>query len=115
MSVYIKAFFFISLLLSSVVKSEIPSIVINEIHYDPDVKTELVEFVELYNAGTTTVDISGWYFSNGISYVFPAGSRLTRNGYLVVVQDRTGAVNSITVANKYGVLPALVYGPFEGK
>ncbi|GAG46426.1 unnamed protein product, partial [marine sediment metagenome] len=25
------------------------SVVINEIHYDPDVKTEQVEFVELYN------------------------------------------------------------------
>ena len=31
------------------------SIVINEIHYNPDVKTEPVEFVELYNAGVTPV------------------------------------------------------------
>ncbi|MHC4160376.1 MAG: hypothetical protein ACYSSO_15025, partial [Planctomycetota bacterium] len=29
-----------------------PKVVINEIHYDPDVKTELVEFIELHNTGT---------------------------------------------------------------
>jgi len=37
------------------------AIVINEIHYNPDVKTEPVEFVGLVNAGSDTVDMSGWY------------------------------------------------------
>jgi hypothetical protein len=115
MSGFIKTLLFTSLLLISAAKAEIPSVVINEIHYNPDVKTELVEFVELYNAGTTDVYLAGWYFSNGISYTFPAGSRLPRNGYLVVVQDRTGAVNTVTVANKYSISSSLIYGPFEGK
>jgi hypothetical protein len=30
------------------------------------------EFVELYNKGTTTVDMTGWSFSKGITFVFPA-------------------------------------------
>jgi hypothetical protein len=90
------------------------NVVINEIHYNPDVQTELVEFVELYNRGPGTVDLSGWYFSAGISYTFPAGVKLQANGYLVVVQDRTGAVNSVTVASKYGTPSALVFGPFTG-
>ncbi|MCJ7777003.1 MAG: hypothetical protein MUP16_01650, partial [Sedimentisphaerales bacterium] len=37
-------------------------VVINEIHYNPDIETELVEFVELYNAGVVDANISGWYF-----------------------------------------------------
>ena len=35
------------------------NVLINEIHYDPDVKTELVEFIELYNAGDEIADLSG--------------------------------------------------------
>jgi len=59
-----------------------PSVVINEIHYDPDVKTELVEFVELYNFGSTDVNLAGWYFSDGISYRFEAGAILPAGGYV---------------------------------
>ena len=49
------------------------SVVINEIHYDPDVKTELIEFVELHNTAAEDIDLSGWYFRRGISYRFDAG------------------------------------------
>ncbi|HWH68460.1 MAG TPA: lamin tail domain-containing protein, partial [Candidatus Sulfotelmatobacter sp.] len=63
------------------------AIVINEIHYDPDVKTEHVEFVELYNNGTNTVDLSGWYFSSGPQFTFPQGTTIGPGGYQVVTQD----------------------------
>ena len=66
------------------VRSEV---VINEIHYDPDVKTELTEFVELYNPGTAAVDLGGAYFSNGITYVFPAGTTLAPHAYLTLAQN----------------------------
>ncbi len=65
------------------------SVVINEIHYDPDVKTELVEFIELYNTGPTDVDLAGWYFSDGITYQFPAGAILPVDGYIIVAQNPT--------------------------
>ena len=41
-----------------------PRIVINEIAYD-DTGTDDVEFVELYNADTVPVDISGWRLESG--------------------------------------------------
>ena len=40
------------------------SIVINEIHYNPDVKTEPAEFVELYNPSPIAVNLSGASFTN---------------------------------------------------
>src|SRR4051812_38450149 len=46
-------------------------VIINEIHYDPDIKTELVEFIELYNTGATSVDLSGWALTDAVAYTFP--------------------------------------------
>ena len=63
------------------------SVVINEIHSDPDIKTEQVEFVELYNPDDESVDLSGWYFSRGIDFTFPPGTSLASGAYLVVVED----------------------------
>ena len=64
-----------------------PRVIINEIHYDPAVKTEFAEFVELHNSGTVDANISGWYFSKGISYQFPPGTTLLAGGYIVVAQE----------------------------
>src|SRR5438105_8074026 len=50
------------------------AVVINEIHYNPDIKTEQVEFIELYNTDATAVDLSGWAFTDAVDYVFPAGT-----------------------------------------
>ena len=62
-------------------------VVINELHYDPESKTEPVEFIELYNASAEAVDLSGWQFSNGIDYTFPAGSSLIGGAYLVIAEN----------------------------
>lgn len=62
-------------------------IVINEIHHDPDVKTEWVEFVELLNTGDTEVDLSGWSFTDGIDFAFPQDTSIGAGAYLVVAQD----------------------------
>src|SRR5512146_3172241 len=64
-------------------------IVINEIHYNPDVKTELVEFVELYNKGSAAVDLSGWRLADAVEYAFPAGTSLPADGFLVVARNPT--------------------------
>ena len=45
------------------------SVVINEIHYEPEDKKQAHEFVELVNTGETTVDLSGWFFSAPISRI----------------------------------------------
>jgi len=82
------------------------SVVINEIHYDPDVKTELAEFVELYNTTADPIDISHWRFSDGIDFEFPGATTLPGYGYVVVAQDPA------TVLSKFGVT---AFGPFIGK
>src|SRR5687768_10911458 len=80
-------------------------ILINEIHYDPPIKTELTEFIELHNSGTTGVDLSGWSFTAGVNYTFPAGTSIAAGGYLVVAEN-PGAMQG-----KFGVSAV---GPWEG-
>ena len=89
-------------------------VVINEIHYDPDVKTELVEFIELHNTTAANIDLTGWYFTNAISYQFPEGSILPAGGYIVVVHDPTH-INAKWSRGRFIVPPSLVFGPFNGK
>lgn len=81
-------------------------IVINEIHYDPDVKTELVEFIELFNSGSQSVDLTGWRFSEGVTYDFPPGAQIPAGDYLVVAQD------PVALQAKFGVS---ALGPWTGR
>ena len=90
------------------------SVVINEIHYDPDVKTELVEFIELYNTSSEDIDLSGWYFSSGISYRFETGATLPAGGYIIVAQN-PAQIQAKWSSGRLSVAPQLLFGPFEGK
>ena len=81
-------------------------IVINEIHYNPDTKTEKVEFIELYNTGSNAQDLTGWRISGGVDYSFSSGTTIAPGAYLVVAQD-TSAFNT-----KFGTSAV---GPWEGK
>ena len=82
-------------------------IVIDEIYYAPKDKTSLEEFVELYNNGTSAVDLAGWYFSEGISYRFAASTVMQPGEYLVVAEDPA------TLLSLYPGIRAV--GPFLGK
>lgn len=64
-------------------------VVINEILYKPLSGDNEDGFVELYNAGTETVDLAGWKFVAGPSYTFPAGAKIPAGGYVVVARNRT--------------------------
>ncbi|QDU71703.1 lamin tail domain-containing protein [Mucisphaera calidilacus] len=69
---------------------------VNEVLYDLDVNDNSGssepdgEFIELYNAGTADVDLSGWVldtrdpFGAGPNYPLPAGSIIPAGGYFVV-------------------------------
>jgi len=81
-----------------------PSVVINEVHYDEDTKTVRAEFIELFNPSANPVDLSGYYFSDGIDFVFPGGSVLAPGGYLVIAEDPA------TILSRFGYSDAL--GPF---
>ena len=89
-------------------------IVINEIHYNPDLKTDLVEFIELYNTGPYDVDISGWRFCEGVDYTFPQGTIFPADSYRVIAEDPSLAYSPVTIPGKYGTNPSVVMGPFVG-
>ena len=80
---------------------------INEIHCAPADKTVREEFVELHNAGLAAVDLSGWFFSDGIAFTFPEGTVIEPRTYLVVAQDPQA------LALLYPGTQAL--GPFAGR
>ncbi len=82
------------------------AVVINEIHYDPDVKTEWVEFVELYNSDPEPVDLSGWQLAKAVEFTFPAGTEIAPGGYLVAARDPDA------VRAKFGVT---ALGPWVGR
>ncbi len=81
-------------------------VVINEIHIDPDIKTQLVEFIELHNVSDEPVDISGWYFSRGVDFTFSPGTVIPGKGFAVVAQ------NAEEFEAKFGMPPT---GQFTGK
>ena len=82
-----------------------PPVVINEIQYHPASDDHAEEYIELYNTGSITLDLSGWRFGDGIHYTFPVSTVITPGGYLVIGHDPA------TVAATYGITGVL--GPFE--
>ena len=81
-------------------------IVISEIHSNPDINNELVEFVELYNRGDAPVDLSGWRFTDGVDFVFPDGASIEAGGYMVAAQDPVALQAKFTTQS---------VGPWDGQ
>ncbi len=73
------------------------SIVINEIHYNPSSSqgsdTEY-EFIELYNAGGSSVDVADYYFS-GITYTFPSGTSIASGAFTVIARNSDNYSGSV--------------------
>ncbi|HKS36018.1 MAG TPA: lamin tail domain-containing protein, partial [Verrucomicrobiae bacterium] len=44
-------------------------------------------WIELYNRGANTVDLSGWELDRGIDYTFPPGTVMAPGAYLVATDD----------------------------
>jgi len=75
----------------------VPEIVITEIMYNPpESGTDSLEFLELYNNGVEIVNLEGFYFAEGIEYIFP-NIDLAPDNYLLV------SVNSLAMMNTFGV------------
>lgn len=62
------------------------SVVINEIFYNA-MNDGPEQWLELHNKGAVPVDLSGWKFSDGVSFTFPAATTIAPGGYLVVAWD----------------------------
>jgi len=82
---------------------EVPQLVINKINYNPGTDEVFtvsndMEFIEIRNAGTTSVNLSGVYLSElGLSYQFPANSTISAGQGIYL------ASNPIIFEQKYGV------------
>jgi hypothetical protein len=89
----------------------ISDIVINEIMYHHGTRDDRYEYVELYNRGTGTVPLSGWAFTDGISYDFHAGAEMPPGSYLVVAKDPSfleGVYDNLLVGSN-------LVGPYSGR
>jgi hypothetical protein len=95
-----------ALFLAVFANSACAQVVINEIYYDPPNNTTPTEFLELFNAGASAVDLSGWKMDAGVSFVFPSGSTIAAGGYLVLAQD------AAAFQTAFGFAP---FGVFTGK
>src|SRR6185503_3817196 len=85
----------------SLIQPATAAVVINEIMYQPverpafdtngipllDISSDVHEFVELHNAGTSPVSLDGWQLSGGISFDFPPGVNVPAGGFVVVAKD----------------------------
>ncbi len=79
------------------------NIVINEIMFHPLSHNPRDEYVEIFNAGPTNVNLTGWKFTKGINYAFPSNTVLNASGYLVVAGHRQFFTNKYpAVANYVG-------------
>jgi hypothetical protein len=86
----------------------IPNVIVNEVltHTDPP----LEDAIELYNAGNSAVDISGWFISNSPEnlkkFQIPAGTIIAPQGYKVFYQYQfdsdTNSPNSFTFNSAHG-------------
>ena len=85
------------------------SVVINELMYHPASDDNDEEYLELYNNGETLVDLSGWYFSDGIDYQFPEGTFLPAHSFLIVCSSPE------IFAQTYQAVTTPVYGPYPNR
>lgn len=64
---------------------------------------EARDWVELRNAGTTPVDLTGWTLTDAVSqpskWAFPAGTSIPAGGYLVVMCDKRQEANGAATAD----------------
>ena len=82
-------------------------IMFNELMYHPVGNNDDLEWVELFNALSYDMDISGWELDGGIEFTFPDGTIIPADGYLVVAKSPAALEAASGITN--------VYGPFDGK
>src|SRR5207244_3299685 len=85
-------------------------IVINEIMYKPITGDANDTYVELHNKGSRAINIGGWQFISGISYVFPANTTMAPGNYLVIANNATNLI-----AHYANLNPNNTLGNFSGK
>jgi hypothetical protein len=82
-------------------------LLLTEIMYHPpgtaNLGSDEFEFLELKNVAPTNLELSGLYFTNGISYTFPVGSFLAPGHFFVLVSNPAGFTNRYPSVHVDGV------------
>ncbi|MEO6166730.1 MAG: lamin tail domain-containing protein [Chitinophagales bacterium] len=85
------------------------SITFSEVNYHPDSTISSGSWIELFNYGTSNIDLTGWYLkddNNTNSFVFPGGTAINAGERLVVVTDIDKFTERFPgVANYIGEIP----------
>lgn len=84
-------------------------VIITEIMYNPSGFNAGGEFVEIYNRGSTDVDVSNWQLidSAQVMFTLPAGTTLAAGRYLIFYDDNTAP-------DFYGLDMNFSHGPYTG-
>lgn len=61
-------------------------LLLTEVNYNPAGSDDF-EFIELYNAGTNLLDLSGVQFTNGVRFIFPQSYSLKPGAFTIVVES----------------------------
>ncbi|HUS34372.1 MAG TPA: lamin tail domain-containing protein, partial [Verrucomicrobiae bacterium] len=91
-------------------------IVINELMYSPISGDDADQYVELYNSGATTVDLTGWTLGGGIGFNIPSGTTLAPNSYLVIANNAARLIprySNLTTNNTLGNFSGNLSGSSE--
>lgn len=62
-------------------------VVINEIFYHAPDDIEGLAYIELHNTEEDPVDLSGWSFTRGVKFKFPAGTEIDAGGFVVIARN----------------------------
>ncbi|MCA9166957.1 MAG: lamin tail domain-containing protein, partial [Planctomycetales bacterium] len=97
-------------------------IVLSEVEYNPSTSATLLanegEFVEVWNRGSATTDISHWRLNVGVDFDFAAGTALAADARIVVVSfdPTTGADKATAFRQHYHIgNDVMLVGPFSGR
>ena len=89
-------------------------LLVTEINYHPAGDSE-AEFVELWNASTNVLDLSGVSLSNAVRYVFPKDFALAPHEFVVIVADAAAFAERYQSPESPWYRPGLtVAGPWAG-
>ncbi|MDG2324640.1 MAG: lamin tail domain-containing protein [Akkermansiaceae bacterium] len=83
-------------------------ITISEVLYHPAQRSDgkELEFIELFNSQPWAEDVSGWRLSGDVDFVFPNGSEVPGEGFLVVARVPENVESEYVISG--------VAGPWEG-
>ncbi len=83
-------------------------VAVTEIMYHPVSEDDRDEYIEIKNTGSQLVDLTGWRFTEGISFVFQEGMIMPPGGRLVVAADPE------RLRSLFGLDRGSVAGPWNG-